>query len=201
MIPRHGDLIHGSDHGRAARPRRGLGGHPAAAATQASPSQGWPTLDRGPGGAGRDHLRAAGRGALAAATGPRAGLWQRRDLLAAGYGTGNTPGCGTHCIIGCWTGWAMTARSTGRGRRSIRSACGLGVGGADGRESGRPGQGWLQVPPADRRHRDPAGGGLIGRQHPRLPAPGAAGGRGPGGHRATRTAGSTAQATGQAARR
>src|SRR5215218_9702382 len=86
MIPRHGDLIDDPDHGRAARPRRGLGGHPAAAATQAAPSQGRSALDRGPGRARRHHLCAAGRGALAAAPGQGTGLWQRGDLLAAAAG-------------------------------------------------------------------------------------------------------------------
>jgi len=41
-----------------------------------------------------------------------------------------------------------------------------GVGGADRRQSGRPGQGWLQVPPAGRSRRDPARGGAVGGQHP-----------------------------------
>jgi transposase len=40
MIPRHDDLIDDPDHGRAARPGGGLGGHPAAAGTQAAPSRG-----------------------------------------------------------------------------------------------------------------------------------------------------------------
>src|SRR5215217_9143736 len=83
MIPRHGDLIDDPDHGRAARPRRGLGGRPAAAPSQAAPPQGRPALDPGPGRARRDHLCAARRGALAAAPGPGVGLWQRGDLLAA----------------------------------------------------------------------------------------------------------------------
>jgi single-strand DNA-binding protein len=75
MIPRHGDLIDDPDHGRAARPRRALVGHPAAAAGQAAPSQGRPTLDPGPGRARRHHLGLAGRRALAAAAGQGAGLW------------------------------------------------------------------------------------------------------------------------------
>ena len=72
-----------TNHGRATGPRRALGRHRAAAATQATPSQGRPALDPGPSGARRDHLCAAGRGALAAAARQGAGLWQRRDLLAA----------------------------------------------------------------------------------------------------------------------
>jgi len=72
-----------TNHGRATGPRRALGRHPAALAAQAAPSQRRPALDRGPGGAGRDHLCPAGRGALAAAPREGVGLWQRRDLLAA----------------------------------------------------------------------------------------------------------------------
>jgi transposase len=53
MISRHGELFDDPDDGRAARPRRGLVGHPAAAATQTPASQGQPALDRGPGGARR----------------------------------------------------------------------------------------------------------------------------------------------------
>src|SRR5215218_6787578 len=37
-------------------------------------------------------------------------------------------------------------------------------GGVDWRESGRPRQAGIQVPPADRRHRDPAGGRVVGGQ-------------------------------------
>jgi transposase len=37
------------------------------------------------------------------------------------------------------------------------------VGGTDWRESGRPGQARIQVPPGDRRQRPPAGGGPVGR--------------------------------------
>src|SRR5829696_1037004 len=36
-------------------------------------------------------------------------------------------------------------------------------GGTDRRESGRPGQGWLQVPPGDRRYRHSLGGRVVGR--------------------------------------
>src|SRR5215211_2192330 len=57
-------------------------------------------------------------------------------------------------------------------------------GGTDRRESGRSGQGWLQVLPADRRRWAALGRWAVGRQHPRLAAAGAPGGRGPGGHRA-----------------
>jgi transposase len=32
--------------------------------------------------------------------------------------TGKPPAFGRPCIIGCWTGWVITARSTGPGRRS-----------------------------------------------------------------------------------
>jgi transposase len=71
-------------------------------------------------------------------------------------------------------------------------------GGTDRRESGRPGQGWLQVPPGDRRYRHSLGGRVVGRQHPRLAAAGGHGGRRAGGHRPAGTAWSTAQATGQA---
>ena len=39
-------------------------------------------------------------------------------------------------------------------------------GGADGRKPGRPRQGWLQVPPDDRRWRHPVGGWAVSRQHP-----------------------------------
>jgi transposase len=56
----------------------------------------------------------------------------------------------------------------------------------------------IQVPPAGRRHRPPAGGRVVGGQHPRLAALGAAGGRRPGGHRPAGLAGSAATATGQA---
>ena len=31
------------------------------------------------------------------------------------HGTGNMPGSGRPCIIGCWIGWATTARLTGPG--------------------------------------------------------------------------------------
>src|SRR5829696_478881 len=51
-------------------------------------------------------------------------------------------GCGSSCITGCWTGWATTARSTGPGPRSTRSACGPGVGepiGANPVDRGKPG--------------------------------------------------------------
>jgi transposase len=89
-------------------------------------------------------------------------------------------------------------QSTGRGHRSTRSACGRGVGGTDRRESGRPGQARVQVPPADRRRRDPVGGGAVGRQHPRLPAAGTDSGCRPSGHRATGTPRSTPLAPGQA---
>jgi hypothetical protein len=64
------------------------------------------------------------------------------------------------------------------------------------RESSRPGQARLQVPPScDRRGWDAVGGWRVGGQHPRLPAAGADGGCGPGDHRPTGTAGSAAQAT------
>src|SRR4051794_34979025 len=46
--------------------------------------KGGPALDRRPGGAGRDHLRAARWRALATPARPGAGLRQRRNLLAAG---------------------------------------------------------------------------------------------------------------------
>src|SRR5919112_1774933 len=57
-----------------------------------------------------------------------------------------------------------------------------GVGGTDWRESGRPGQGWLQIPPADRQQRPAAGGWAVGGQHPRLPAAPTHGGCRAGGH-------------------
>jgi hypothetical protein len=110
---------------------------------------------------------------------------------------GNTPGCGRSCTTGCWTGWATTGRSTGHGRPSTRLACGPGVGGTDRRESGRPGQARIQVSPADRCCRHPAGGRATGRQHPRLPAAGAAGRRRPGGHRAAGTPWPSPQAPSQ----
>jgi transposase len=72
-------------------------------------------------------------------------------------------------------------------------------GGARWRKPGRPRQAWLQVPPADRRHRAAVGRRAVGGQHPRFAAAGAHGGRRPGDHRATRSAGSAAPATGQTA--
>jgi transposase len=72
-------------------------------------------------------------------------------------------------------------------------------GGPRWRESGRPSQARLQVPPADRRHRDPVGGRVVGGQHPRFAAAGAAGRRRPGDPRAAGSAGSAAAAPGQAA--
>jgi transposase len=74
-------------------------------------------------------------------------------------------------------------------------------GGADRRESGRPGQGWLQVPPAHRRQRPAPGRRAVGGQQPRLPTARAAGRRRPSDHRATRPTWATTPATGQAARR
>jgi transposase len=57
------------------------------------------------------------------------------------------------------------------------------VGGTDWRKPGRPGQGWLQVPPADRRRRDPAGRRAVGRQHPRFAVARVHDRRRAGGHR------------------
>jgi transposase len=117
--------------------------------------------------------------------------WRRlRDWQAAGVWEA--------CTIGCWTGWATTARSTGPGPPSTRSASGPGVGGPRWRQPGRPGQARLQVPPADRCHRPAAGGGAVGGQHPRFAAAGAHGGRRAGGHRAAGQARAAAAATGQA---
>jgi transposase len=48
-------------------------------------------------------------------------------------------------------------------------------GGTDRPQSRRSRQGWLQVPPGDRRPRDPAGRRAVGGQHPRLGAAGATG--------------------------
>ena len=146
-----------------------------------------PTLDRGPGRAGRDHLCAASRGALAAAARPRSGLRQRRDLLAAAAPLASRRVWeALHHRLLDWLGddgqvdWSRAAVDS----VSVRAR----RGGTDRRQSGRPGQGWLQVPPAGRRRRDPAGGRAVGRQHPRLAAVGAAGGRGPGRHRPAGTA-------------
>ena len=111
--------------------------------------------------------------------------------------TGSTPACGEalHHRLLDWL--ATTARSTGPGPPSTRSASGLGVGRTDRRESGRPGQARIQVSPADRCCRHPAGGRAIGRQHPRLPAARAVGRRRPGGHRAARTPWPSPQAPSQ----
>jgi len=73
-----------------------------------------------------------------------------RRPAGGGYGTGSRPASGNGCTIDCWTGWATPVRSTGHARRSTASVSGLGVGGADRRESGRPRQARLQVPPAGR---------------------------------------------------
>src|SRR5215212_7641289 len=44
-------------------------------------------------------------------------LLPARELgCGGGCGTGSRPASGNNCIIGCWTGWATTARSTGPGR-------------------------------------------------------------------------------------
>ena len=79
-----------TSHGRTTGPRRALGRHLAAAATQATPSQGRPALDPGPSGAGRHHLCPAGRvprllPARELGCGSGVTCWRRlRDWQAAG---------------------------------------------------------------------------------------------------------------------
>ena len=78
---------------------------------------------------------------------------------------------------------------------------GPGVGGPRWRETSRPGQARLQVPPADRRHRSAVGGWVVNGQHPRLPAAGAARGRRPSNYRATGPSRTASPAPNQAVRR
>jgi hypothetical protein len=68
-------------------------------------------------------------------------------------------------------------------------------------EPDRPRQARLQVPPAGRPARHPAGRRAVGRQHPRLDAAGADGRRRPPGQGPVRAAWAAAQAPGQAALR
>jgi hypothetical protein len=54
--------------------------------------------------------------------------------------------------LGCWTGWTMTARSTGRGRRSTAPACGPAWGeltGANPVDRGKPGSKYQLIDAGD----------------------------------------------------
>jgi hypothetical protein len=65
-----------------------------------------------------------------------------RSPAGGGCATGNKPGCGSSCIIGCWTGWATTVRSTGHGPRSTACGSERGVGALTGPnpvDRGKPG--------------------------------------------------------------
>ena len=141
---------------------------------------------------------AAGRGALAAAPSQGAGLWQRGDLLAAAAGLASRWGVGAVASSAAGlAGRRRPDRLVTSGHRQ-RQCAGPAWGELTGANPVDRGKGWLQVPPADRRRRDPVGGGAIGRQQPRLPAVRTAGGRGASNHRATGPTRSAAQAPGQA---
>jgi transposase len=90
-----------------------------------------------------------------------------------GCGTGSAPACGS-CSTSCWSSSAARAGWTGRAPVWSRSACAPSWGLPDRGRTDRPRQPRKQVPPAGRPRRDPAGGGLVSRQHPRLDAAGAA---------------------------
>jgi hypothetical protein len=118
--------------------------------------------------------------------------------LGGGCGTGNALASGSGSTTRCSMSSAATASSTGHGRASTRPACAPSGGRADRPEPDRPRQARLQVPPAGRPARQPAGGRPVGGQHPRLAAAGTAGRCRPRGQGPAWPAGSAAAAARQA---
>src|SRR6266702_6340149 len=116
-----------------------------------------------------------------------------------GCGTGSAPACGSGCTTSCWSSSAARAGWTGRAPVWTRSACAPSGGLPDRPEPDRPRQTRKQVPPAGRPQRDPPGGVLVSRQHPRLDAAGAAHRRGCAGQGPAGSARAAAQAASQAA--
>jgi hypothetical protein len=89
--------------------------------------------------------------------------------------SGAPRGCGPSCIGWCWMSWVRVVRWTGRGVRSIRSVSVLPKGGADGPESCRSRQAWVEDPSAGRSCRTAVVCRDLGRQYSRQARPAAVG--------------------------